>query len=107
LHGVQGLAETGREGGKHHHDFAQVRGQQEVHRLAHIMVNRPAMADRDDQALEVVVFQDHIGHLTRHIGTRIAHGNADVSGFEGRPVVDAIARHGHDLASTLQRLHNL
>src|SRR5215831_11795176 len=65
------------------------------------------MADSNDHSLEVVSFQDDIGDLTRYIGPGIAHGNANISGFKGRTIVDTIAGHGDHLACLLQRLHDL
>lgn len=54
--------------------------------------------------LEVVVHQDHVGRLLADVGSRLAHGHADVGRLQRHRVVDAVARHGHHGAQVLERL---
>ena len=63
---------------------------------------RPALLDRGDDRGEVVVEQDQVGGLARHVGARSAHGDADVGLLERRAVVDPVAGHRHDVARRLQ-----
>lgn len=60
-------------------------------------------ADSHD-GLEVVIHQDHVCSFLAHVGTRLAHCNADVGSFEGHGVIDAVAGHGHHSTDVLQRL---
>ncbi len=65
-----------------------------MHRLADVVIDGAAVPDGDDQGVEIVLFQDHIGHFPGDIGAGAAHGDAHVRGLEGRAVVDAVAGHG-------------
>ena len=63
---------------------------------------RPSATAADDRG-EVVVGQDHVGRLLRHVGAGHAHGDADVGRLQGRGVVHAVAGHRHDVAPRFQR----
>ena len=54
--------------------------------------------DRGDDGREVVVGQDHVGGILRHVGAGDAHRHADVGRLQRRGVVHAVAGHRHDLA---------
>jgi hypothetical protein len=69
-----------------------------------VVEDRPALLDGVNDRSEVVVGQDHVGGLARHVGARFAHRDTDVGGLERRGVVDAVTGHRHDLVHRLQRL---
>ena len=76
-------------------------------RFSDVVINRASLADGDNHGFEVVVFQHHIRDLARHIRAGMSHSNANISSFECRAIVNAIARHGHHLAGPLQGLDDL
>ena len=49
-----------------------------------------------DDGGKVVIQQDHIGGLLRHVGASDAHGDADVRLLQRRGVVHPIPRHRHN-----------
>ena len=48
----------------------------------------------------------HVGGFFGHVRAGHAHRHADVGSLQRGRVVDAVARHRHRRACTLQRLHN-
>ena len=62
----------------------------------------PGSHDAGQVALE----QGDAGALDGHVGAR-PHRKADVGGGQGRGVVDAVARHGHDAALVAQPLDDV
>ena len=99
-----GPADQGRE--EHEQHFARVAGEQVADELLDIVENPAALFDGADDRGEVVVGQHHIRCFLGDVGARDAHGNADVGGFDRRSVVDAVPRHGHDLATLFPGLHD-
>ena len=49
---------------------------------------------------------DELGGLARDVGPRAAHGHADIGLAQGGRVVDAVARHGHEVPALLQATHD-
>jgi hypothetical protein len=62
-----------------------------------------ALLDSVEDGREVVVGQDHVGGFLGDIGAVHAHGNANVGLFESWRIVDAVARHGNNIAAGLER----
>ena len=60
-----------------------------------------------EHGLQVVVLEHDVRHLAGHVGTGVAHGDAYRRRLQGRPVVDAVPRHAHDLALLLEHLDDL
>ena len=56
---------------------------------------------------EVVVEQDEVGDLARHVGARAPDRDPDVGAAERRPVVDAVAGHRHDVSPAAPRAMRL
>lgn len=54
--------------------------------------------------MKVIGDENHVGGLLAHIGTVLAHCNANVSTLQGDAIVDAVTRHADNVAATLQRL---
>ena len=75
--------------------------------LEDVGVDDPPLLDGRDDRGEVVVGDDHVGRLLGHLRPLDAHRHADVGLLQGRRVVDAVAGHGDDLASPLERLDEL
>ena len=69
--------------------------------LQDVGVDDPPLLDGRDDGGEVVVRDDHVGSLLGHLRPFDAHRHADVGLLEGRRIVDAVAGHGDDLASSL------
>ena len=68
--------------------------------LANIAHRRPRQLERLGHLAQVATHQGDVSRLHSHIGTG-ANGDADVGLGQRRGVVDAIAHHGHHLASRL------
>ena len=83
-------------------DLARVARHRVAHKLADVVVDAAAFAHRRDDGGEVVVQQHQARCLARHVGTALAHRNADIGAFEGRGVVHAVACHSHEVALGLQ-----
>lgn len=69
--------------------------------LLEVVEDEAALLDAADDGGEVVVEQDHVGRLLGHGAAHDAHGDADVRLLQGRRVVHAVSRHGHDVAAAL------
>ena len=70
--------------------------------LHQVVVEATAALDRGDDRGEVVVGEDHLGRVLRHLGAGDPHGDADVGAGESRCVVHTVAGHRDDVALTLQ-----
>ena len=75
-------------------------------RFFDVFVNPAALPHGGDDGGEVVVGQDHVGSRLRDLRAGNPHRAPDVGGAQGRGVVHAVARHGHDLAPRLERAHD-
>ena len=71
--------------------------------LREVVVDLPALLDREDDRGEVVVREDHATGVLRDVGSA-PHRDADVGGLDGGRVVDAVAGHRDDVALLLQRV---
>ena len=71
-----------------------------------IAVHPPPLADGIFDGGEVVVQKNHVRRVLGDVGTRDAHGDADVRFFQRGGIVDSVARHGGDFARALQRLND-
>jgi hypothetical protein len=80
--------------------------EQEENELLDVAVDRSTFSHGVDDRGEVVVGEDEVGGLARDVGARAAHGDADVRLFQGRRVVDAVARHRHDVTERAVRVHD-
>ncbi len=90
--------ETHHCGDKDADDLAHIGAQQELDRLADIVVYPASLLHRADYGGEVVVSQNHIGHVLRNVRTGDPHTHANISGFYRGGVVDAVSGHGGDKA---------
>ncbi len=87
-------------------DLAEIGREKELDRLPDIGVDSPPFLDGRDDRRKIVVREDHIRHVLRHVGPGDAHADADVRGFDSRRIIDAVARHGGDFSAALPRLHD-
>ncbi|EXI65151.1 MAG: hypothetical protein AW08_03423 [Candidatus Accumulibacter adjunctus] len=99
----EGCRQAEQRRAEHGEDGPDVGGQLEADELDDVVVDRPAFLDRPHDAGEIVVGQHHGGGFAGDIGSGDAHGDADVGGLQRRCIVDAVAGHGDDLATRLQR----
>ena len=88
------------EQGRHQHGQyrADVGGKLKAHEIHDIVVHHATLLHRANNGGEVIVGQHHGGRLPGHCGAGDAHGHADMGGFQGRRIVDAVASHGGDVA---------
>ena len=86
-------------GDKHREHLGKVGRKQELDDLADVVVDAAPLFAGTDDGGEVVVGKYHVGDVLGDVGTGDAHAHADVGAFDGRGVVDAVARHGHDLVA--------
>ena len=84
--------------------LAHVGGEQELDGLADVVVDAAALLHRAHDGGEVVVRQHHIRHVLGNVGAGDAHTHADISGLDGRRVVDAVTGHGGDIAGIAPRV---
>ena len=56
---------------------------------------------------EVVVGDDELGGLAGDVGAPAPHGDADVRRAQGRRVIYAVARDGHEMPRLARRLHEV
>jgi hypothetical protein len=69
--------------------------------LPEVRVDRSSFGNRPDDRGEVVVGQDDIRRLARHIRTAAPHRDPDVCTGQSRRVIDAISRHRDNVAFRL------
>lgn len=81
-----------------------VAGQDVQDELLDVVKHAAALLDGVEDAGKVVVGEDDVGGLLGDVRAALAHGDADVCALEGRRVVDAVARHGHEAVAAVQRL---
>ena len=84
-----------KEDGQH---LGEVGGQEELDRLADVVVDAASLANGGDDGGKVVVGQDHVGNVLGNVGAGDAHAHADVGVLDGGSVVYAVTRHCGDLA---------
>ena len=106
LHDGEGKRDPGEDEGEEGRELREIVGEDVRHELAHVRVDGAPLADGGDDRGEVVVGDDDVRRLFRHVAAALAHGHADVGGLQGRGVVDAVARHGHDLPEGLEAGHD-
>ena len=87
-------------------DLAEVGGEQELNRLADIVVNPPAFLHCGNNGGKIVVRKHHISHIFRHIRTGNAHPDSDIRRFNRGRIVDAVARHRGDHAALFPCAHD-
>ena len=98
--------EADQRGDKDAEDLGQVGGEQELNHLADVVVDATTLFAGMDDGGEIVVGQDHVGHVLGDVGTGDAHADADIGALDGGRVVHAVARHGHNLVAALPGLHD-
>ena len=84
--------------------LADIAAEQIVYRAADVVVYPAPPGDCLDYSCEIVVGQNHVGGVLRHLRAALAHGAADVGGLEGGRVVYPVACHGDYLAVGAQSL---
>ena len=99
--GQRGIRRRGKGDG---HDLADIAGDEVPHELTDVTEDDPPLPDGGDDGGEGIIFEDHIGGLTGHLGAPFSHGDADIGFFQGRGVVDPVAGHGHDGAVFLMEI---
>ena len=107
LHGAQGqrLGEQCREQEDHH--LRRAGRDQEIDDLADVGVSGAPLLDAGDDGGEIVVGDDEVGGVARHVGAALPHGDAEVGAAERRRIVHAVAGHCDDVAGGFQSLHDV
>eukprot|EP00754_Rhynchopus_humris_P027162 Rhum_TRINITY_DN15065_c9_g4::Rhum_TRINITY_DN15065_c9_g4_i7::g.137337::m.137337 len=88
-------------------DLRDVRRQRVRDRLLQVVEDQTALQHTVHDRREVVVHQDHVRSLLRHVHTGDTHADTDVGGGHSLRVVDTVTRHGHNLLRTTVRLLDL
>lgn len=78
-------------------DLTHVGTQQVAQKLAEVVEDGLSYAHHVDNVGEIVIGQNHLGRVLDHLGSRDAHGRADVCGLDRRGVVHPVAGHSHDV----------
>ena len=91
---------------EHHRELGRVARQQVDERLANVVEDPATLADRGDDAREVVVGQDHVRRFAGHFRAGPSHRDPDVRFAQRRGIVDAVTRHRHDGAARLPLAHD-
>ena len=102
MDGLEGGGQAGDDGAKHGDDFTEVAGQQKQNRFLDVLVDVAPFARSLFNSGKIVIRQNHIRRALGDVGTRDAHGDADVSRLERGRIVDAVAGHGDDIAQRTQ-----
>mmetsp|Transcript_29462 Transcript_29462/g.73947 ORF Transcript_29462/g.73947 Transcript_29462/m.73947 type:complete len:485 (-) Transcript_29462:693-2147(-) len=94
------------QGEHEHHGLGHVSAQQVHHEVADGCEDTAALLHSGHDGGEVVVCQHNVRNALGDVRAGDAHGNANVGLLDGGRVVDAITRHGHNLAPAVQCLHH-
>mmetsp|Transcript_12653 Transcript_12653/g.39934 ORF Transcript_12653/g.39934 Transcript_12653/m.39934 type:complete len:787 (+) Transcript_12653:1142-3502(+) len=105
-HGGEGQGQLHHDEAEEGADLGDVGGERVGDGLLEVIEDEAALLHAVDDGGEVVIHEDHVGRLLGDVLAGDAHGHADVTLLERGGVVDAVARHGHDLAAALRVLHN-
>ena len=73
-------------------------------KFADRIINRATIKNGLLDAEEIIVKNNDVACLLRHLSAT-AHGKADVRLFQGRGIIDAVARHAHDKVQLLRQTH--
>ena len=104
--GSQGRSEPHEHRREHGQNLAQVGGQKKDHRFSDILINAAPLLDGFFNGGKIIVRQDDLGGLLRHIRPALPHGDADIRGLQGRRVVHPVAGHRHNPSLFLKALHD-
>ena len=77
-------------------DLAHIRAQQELDRLADVIIDPAAFLHGSYDGGEVIIRKHHIRHIFGHVRARNAHAYTDVRAFDAGRVIDAVAGHSRD-----------
>ena len=94
--------ERRKENGEH---LRKVGGKEEVDGAPHVEEHAAPLLHRTHDGGKVVAPQHHVGGVLGDVRSR-SHCDADVRRLHRGRIVDAVPRHGDDLARPLQRLHD-
>ena len=89
---------------EHDYNFGHVRRKLELKHLADVVVDLSALFNSVDDGSKVVVREHHVGDALGDVRSGDAHADADICGFDGGRIVDAVAGHCGDHAACLPRL---
>ena len=104
---LQGRLQGKQDCHKHSDDLAKVGGQKEQNGFLDVHVNASALFHGLLNGGKVVICQHHIRRIFCHIRAVSAHSNPDVSGLQGRRVVDTVSGHGYNLSVFPETADNL
>ena len=85
-----------------HKDFAEIGRGHEMHRLADIRQDGPALFDAIAYRGKVARADNHICHIAGNARAVLAHGDGYVRSAQGGSIVEAVPRHPHDKAGALK-----
>ena len=88
-------------------EFCKVGSEQKLYCFLNVCVGLSAFLHRQNYGCKVVIGKHHVGHALGDVGAGDAHAHADGRGFDARPVVHAVARHGNRVTLLLESKHQL
>eukprot|EP00754_Rhynchopus_humris_P027154 Rhum_TRINITY_DN15065_c9_g4::Rhum_TRINITY_DN15065_c9_g4_i2::g.137287::m.137287 len=104
-HRRQGQGQTGHDERHERRDLRDVRRQRVRDRLLQVVEDQTALLHTTHDRREVVVHEDHVGSLLRHVSARDTHADTDTRLRQGRGVVHTVTRHGrHHLVPHKRRV---
>lgn len=103
LHGKDGQCHAKQHRHQNDQPFAKVGRQRPHDELEQVVVHAAPLFDGSLDGREIVVGEHHVRSFLGGLCPSVPHGNADVRLLECGGVVDAVPRHGDDLAPALQR----
>ncbi len=106
LHRRQRRRQARQDRQREQHDLGSARRHHQSDDFADIGVGEAPFLDAADDRAEIVVDQQDVGGIARHVGAVAGHRHADIGRAQRWRIVHAIAGDGDDLALGLQGAHD-
>lgn len=100
LAGPERQRESDKGTDQHDEDLRSTAGQAVDEEAPDVVVDAPAFLDGRDHGRQVIIGEDEVGRLSCDLRSPLPHRHTDVGPAQGRAVVDAVAGHGRDRASS-------
>lgn len=107
LHGIEWVAPAAKTT-KHDETESRSAGTQlEGQEVLNVVEDALALFDGAEDCAEVVVGENHVRGLLRHVSPQFAHADSDICLLQSRSIIHTIASHGHDVATALESMDDL
>ena len=98
----EGKRNTEENVGEEGRDLGNVGGEGVGDGLLEVIKDETSLFYSDDDGSEVVIEEDHVSGLFRHIRSSDTHSNSNVGLLQSRRVVDSVSSHGDDFTLLLE-----